>query len=387
MKNRNPYRSGMQFFYALIVGVFLLSACGKENTITPDGGDGLTETGDIGCDFEERHVAESENGYYFWEPQSKDHPYARLMFRDRQSGRVVPLCNKADCNHDGEECNAYFPRMGFGRNGVAKDYIQYYNGNLYAVGLSADDYVVLYRIKEDGSEWEISTKLYRTDYAATGHWKEPEILLNDGYVYVVDRKQKVMRLERIPMSGGEADILFEGDSNASDSMVYRVKSYEGYVFFQAYSLNDENFEHAIGGLYRYDVQGGQCSLIKEGLFGPYSVRKNFVYYGNEEGICRYSIQDESTEILADQPMNVPNIILTRENIFVYDQMGDYTLTAYDYEGKEVFRVTDGLKPTRLFCGNSKIMIGECADELGLRQCYLDLTRPLDELEWEELKAD
>lgn len=375
------------FFGVLTAGLFLLSACGKTDVKDTDNGTLAIESVVDDCDFEYFYVAESERGYYFWEFIDEEHPYPRLMFVDKESGQVVPLCNKPDCTHEGRECNAYYPGLDFGKDGIAKYYLQYYDESLYALGVSADDYVTLFRIEEDGSEWEISTKLYRTDYAGTGHWKQPEILLVDGFAYFVDWKQKVMKLERVPIGGGTAEVLFEGDSEAPEVQIYRVKSYDGTVFFQAHIFVDENIEHAAGGLYQYDVSSNQCRMIKEGLVGPYSIRNDFVYYGNEEGLCRYSIQDESTEILADQPMNVPNIILTRENIFVYDQMGDNTLTAYDYEGKEVFRVTEGLKPTRLFCGNSKIMFGERADEIGLRQCYLDLTHPLDELRWEELTAD
>ncbi len=385
MKKRSYFKSSIRLFCVLAAGLFLLSACGKTKEKAANGANVSLETDAIASDFEVPYIAESENGYYFWECRSADHPEPRLMFMDKESGRIVPLCNKPDCMHDGKECNAYFPGLDSGEDGIDKHYLQYYDGNLYAVGLSSDDYATLFCVKEDGSEWEISVKLYRTDYTATGHWKTPEILIHDGYVYVVDRKQKTMKLERVSMGGGMTEVLFEGDSDALESMVYRVKQYEDFVFFQAYSLSDENFDHAAGGLYRYDASGNRCDLIKEGLMGPYSVQNGFAYYGNEEGLCRYSIQDESTEILADQSMNVPNIMLTKESIILYDQMGDGTLIAFDYEGVEILSVSSEVKLLRFFGGNADMLFGEGADDEGRSLLFLDLNRPVAELQWEELK--
>lgn len=46
----------------LAIGVFLLPACGKTDVENPKSVPATTES-----DFEYQFVAESENGYYFWE--------------------------------------------------------------------------------------------------------------------------------------------------------------------------------------------------------------------------------------------------------------------------------------------------------------------------------
>lgn len=386
IKKEIQFTKGIKFFGVLAAGLFLLPACGKAEAENHSGASVLTDSGVMEADFEYQFVAESENGYYIWERLNQDQFYPRLMFMDKVSGRVVPLCNRPDCIHEGKECNAYLPEIDFGADGVNKQYLQYYEGDLYAIGLSKDAYVSVFRIKADGSEWEICTKLYRTDYATTGHWKTPEILIDGGYVYFVDWYQKIKKLERIPIDGGSAEVVFEEDSDASAVDIYRIGSNGGLLFFQVMRYPDELPENVVGSLYCYDPKTGKCDLIKE-LIGPYSIRSGFVYYGNAEGLCRYSIQDETTEILVDQPMNVPNITLTEDDIILCDQMADCTLTIYDYEGKELAKVANTLGLYWYFGGNSEILFGACADEAGLRLCYLDLTRPLDELKWEELKAE
>ncbi|MBD5482692.1 MAG: hypothetical protein HDR15_09300 [Lachnospiraceae bacterium] len=384
MRKEIHFTSGIKLFCVLAAGLFLLPACGKTEQKSVE--ENVLESGSCvsDSDFEYYDVAESDKGYYFWEQVSTVVDYPLLMFRDKESGRVVPLCNKPDCMHDVHECNAYFPSIDFVEDGIDKFYLQYYGGSLYAVGLSSDRYVTLFRIMADGSEWEIDTKLYKTDYS-TGQWRTPDILIIDGYVYFIDGKQKMMKLERMPLGGGTAEVVFEGDSNAEEVQVYRMKSQDGALFFQALEFVDGNFDHATGGLYRYDFDAGQCSLVKKGLSCPYSVQNGLVYYGGGEGLCCYSIQDEAMEILTDQSMDVPNITLTNKYIILFDQMGGGTLYIYDHEGEELAEVSGDLKPSWYFGGNSDLLFGECRGDESFRLCFLDLNRPFEELQWEGLK--
>ena len=387
MRKEIHFTSGIKLLCVLTAGLFLLSACGKTEEKDTDGADAPMESDEIGADFEYQFVAESENGYYFWERVRQDNLYPRLMFMDKESGRVVPLCNRPDCVHEGEECNAYFREVQDDGGGVHKQYLQYYGGNLYAVGLSEDAYVSLFRIKADGSaEWEISAKLYRTDYAATRRWESPEILIDGGYVYFVDWHQKIKKLERMPIDGGTSELVFEGDSDASAVDIYRIQSNDGSLFFQVMSYPGDIPENVVGALYCCDPATGQCNMVKA-FVGSYSVHNGFVYHSSSEGLCRYSIQDQTTEILADQPMNVPDITLTRDYIILCDQWADgSTLTLYDYEGKEITTVPNTLGLAWYFGGDSDMLFGECwNDDTSL--CFLDLNRPVAELQWEELKEN
>ncbi len=387
MRKEIHFTGGIKLLCVLTAGLFLLSACGKTEEKDTDGAAAPMESDMLGADFEYQFVAESENGYYFWERISQDNLYPRLMFMDKESGRVVPLCNRPDCVHEGEECNAYFRGQHDDGGGVHKEYLQYYDGNLYAVGLSEDAYVSLFRIKADGSaEWEISAKLYRTDYAATHSWESPEILIDGGYAYFVDWFQKIKKLERMPINGGASEIVFEGDSDASEVVIYRIKSNDGSLFFQVMSYHPDDIPvNVVGVLYRYDPATEQSSLVKA-FTGPYSIRSGFVYYGSSEGLCRYSIRDQITEILANQPLEVPITTLTKDYIILCDQMTDSTLIIYDYEGKEITTVPNTLGLAWYFGGDSDVLFGECwNDDTSL--CFLDLNRPVEELRWEELKEN
>lgn len=388
MRKGIHFTGGRKLLCVLTAGIFLLSACGKTEEQDTEGTAALVQSDKGEADFAYPYVAESEKGYYFWERMNQDLWYPRLMFMDKESGRVVPLCSRPDCIHEGMECNAYFREVGNNGGGVHKYYLQYYEGNLYAVGFSEDAYVSLFRIKADGSaEWEISAKLYRTDYAATGEWKTPEILIHDGYVYFVDWYQKVKKLERMPIDGGTSEVLFQGNSNASAVDIYRIKGNGGSLFFQVNSYYNDTPENAGVAAYQYDPADGQCSLVMEGFHGTFSVREDFVYYSGPEGLCRYSIQDRTTEFLVEQPMNVPTITLTRDYIILCAQWEDGgKLTLYDYEGNEIATVPNTLRVGWYFGGNSDMLFGECWNE-NPSLVFLDLNRPVGEMQWEELKEN
>ncbi|MCM1103789.1 MAG: DUF5050 domain-containing protein [Clostridium sp.] len=375
--------NSVKWFCMLTAGILILSSCGKTEKKDSDGSAAPVGTDRTETDFEYPFVAKSEDGYYFFETGNSVRFLPRLMFLDNESGRIVPLCNRPDCAHEDWDCNAYFPEVANDGGGIHRQYLQYEEGSLYAVGLSEDAYVSLFRIKADGSaEWEISAKLYRTDYAATKLWQTPEILIVDGYVYFVDWSKQVKKLERMPVDGGTSEVVFEWGGEASAVHIRRMERNGENLFFQVLGYSDD-LADAVSGVYCYDLTTGQSSLVKEGLPGPYSVQNGFMYYGNSEGLCRYSIQEGTTEILADQPMNAPNITLTKDYIILCDQFLDgSTLNVYNYEGEKITTVPNTVTLGWYYGGDSDMLFGQSWKEEPV-MCFLDLTRPVTELQWEE----
>lgn len=186
----------------------------------------------------------------------------------------------------------------------------------------------------------------------------------------------------MPVDGGTSEVVFEWDSEASAVHIRRMERNGANLFFQVLGYSDE-LADAVSGVYCYDLTTGQSSLVKEGLPGPYSVQDGFVYYGNSEGLCRYSIQEGTTEILADQPMNAPTITLTKDYIILCDQFLDgSTLNVYDYEGEKITTVPNTVSLGWYYGGDSDMLFGQSWKEDPV-MCFLDLTRPVTELQWEE----
>ena len=66
-----------------------------------------------------------------------------LLYGDHGSDTLVKLCGRPDCNHTGQDCNAYFSSTGTS--------VCYYDGYLYVTTISGRS-VKLFRINPDGSD-------------------------------------------------------------------------------------------------------------------------------------------------------------------------------------------------------------------------------------------
>ena len=64
-----------------------------------------------------------------------------LLYGDHGSDTLVKLCGRPDCDHTGQDCNAYFPQSGSS--------VCYYDGYLYVTTIGGG--AKLYRMNPDGS--------------------------------------------------------------------------------------------------------------------------------------------------------------------------------------------------------------------------------------------
>lgn len=371
----------------LAAGIFLLSACegDKEKETASE----YSEQ----SDYTVAQIAESEDGYYVWGMSESLWGDNQIFFLDKETDQFVPLCNKPDCTHDSEECNSYYTGMGFaeeGKDGFDAHYLQYYEGNLYAVGCDVDGYFSLYRIAADGSgTWELSTKLYRTDFiAGEGSYMSPTVLIYQGYVYYTDSEQTYQKLSRKALGGEKEEIVFSGtEEDGLTAETYRFKECDGALYFQVYCYTEDDETKSVkNGLYRCTGNDVACELVKEDLVVPYSVRDGWVYYGDETGLCRYSIENGDTEVIVNEAMNVPYLTLTGEYIAVYDTFGDKSLTLYDYDGNEVAQ-TINEKQSECYGGSSQMLFGAYIDdETDLSLCCLNLRNIESGIAWEKLET-
>lgn len=383
----------IKFVCMLTAGVLLLSACDNKTEVNTEKAiiDNVHETnisdGNALPDFENPYVAVSEDGYYFWESVR-----GRLMFLDKKSGKTVPLCNKPDCSHKSgeEDCNAFFEDPGdltkmndwAGGDGIVHEYLQYYDGSLYAVGCDSESYAALYRIMPDGSgEWEKCTRLYKTDYSSTGRWQTPDVFLDNGRVYYIDCSQEKEKLQSIGIDGRDEELIFKGNAEMI-TQIYRMKMSDGCLYFQVMTYENDNYENYEGGLYQYNPTTKECSMIKKMLVVPYSVRENWVYYGDSKGLCRYSMETGSTDILSDEPMDIPYIILTDDYIVVFNS-DNSTLTLYDYMGQ---KIASALDPDMSMCwgGDSHMLFGQTINNGSTVWTVLNIKNIDERLQWEKI---
>ena len=158
--------------------------------------------------FSKKYPEESAKDTYMYCFSDKGFYYVNgknIWFYDMESGKKSVLCNKANCEHNSEECNAYIYDIAA--------YMLYYDDNIYVsyadveITYQGEDaiysgYIGLDCISADGSKRKniyssdngsvtsmkaVDGKLYFTTYEFHGGFKV-NVYLHDHYLYKYDMR-------------------------------------------------------------------------------------------------------------------------------------------------------------------------------------------------------
>ena len=288
------------------------------------------------------YFSKSEYGYYFYKENYSKCMFI-LMFYEPESGQSVPLCNRPDCTHDSEECNACFFYNNSEKERYLSNYLQYYDGFLYVIGYDKEYNVGLYRVSADGSSREKYMHLYKADVTpiqadtnSVGEQKDfryPDVYIYQDYVYYIDSKEMLPKIRRMKLGTDETEIIFESD--VERAMLYRMHFYGDYLFFQTAHYTDDSYSELDGGIYAYNIQNGEMSLVKKDAIAPYCVCDKCLYYNNLNGISKFNLKSgEDIVIVSDEELIFPYV--NEQYIIAY---GDDSVVFYAHSGEEMYRVS------------------------------------------------
>jgi len=282
--------------------------------------------------------ASSDLGLYYWESSG-----GRLMYYDKASKQQVPLCNRPNCKHTDDACNAAFYTYTIGSIEFYKNMIFYYGDSVYIIGDDSSGYVNVYKVAYDGSSWEKYMPLFKAEKTITVEndmtkveWRQPDVFLHKEYVYYVDNSESQPKLRRILMGGSEIEVVAEAQGERA--MLYRVKCYGDFVFFQsAHYIGEEIF----GGIYAYNVKNGEVVLVKVDAIRDYYIVDDMLYFEMEETIYQYDLK---TGIQKELPVKCMkdtwnSYYVDEDAIYVFSG-GLGCLDIYDKEGKHLTSVID-----------------------------------------------
>lgn len=251
-----------RLFLVLFTISILLAACGGEGV---DMGDKYVHGQDsqffYSPVFEEGpYLATTEDGYYFV-------INAFVYFIDKETLKAVPLCNKPNCKHDSDECNAAFHTY--------DNFLSFYKGSLYVKGEAPDkeeralkNYI--YQVSLDGSERK--TVL---EYKDGFQFGEPKTI-HRGYIYFENITPFIWESINVGASisrydlkdPSEREILFESD--LEDANVRLGSIYGNYLYFYELGYRgEENISRSM----IYNLETGE---IKEmGNLGDDKIHPHF----------------------------------------------------------------------------------------------------------------
>lgn len=284
-------------------------------------------------------IARAENGYYLWGSEEREN---YLMYFDIATESYIPLCNKPNCRHDSEECNAFFNNYSIvGDVTYISDYIQYYDGYVYVIAVDEKSgYVYLYQISPDGSSSKEYMTLYKADLSSVNgevDFHHPYVCIHRGYVYFTDHGESAPKIRRIELGKKDVEIVFENKDTRPS--LYRMEAYGDYLFFQSGNFVDDDCIEIEAGIFALNINTTQVQLIKKGAVADYTISDNCLYYATTSGINCYSLKDKTDKTVVENGLSLNEVVVHGKYIYCYND-ASYTLSQYDLEGKLLCQATD-----------------------------------------------
>ncbi len=281
----------------------------------------------------------NDEGLYYFNGQNY------LMFLDNATGKKVPVCAKAECKHDNQECDAYYGESSLALNILLYGddiFISYFYDDKYIDSDGEEKYrnaKRIERLNKDGSNRRViyqnvsgavhsmlavDGKLYFTAYdTASVNPMELEINFCSNYLYCYDMNWGIMN----------EMLEFTGDEKQYNMSLYLLDSLdtEKLHLLCGYRNGVEDESESICRLITMDMKGNICSeeLLDSGqwwsLFKTIKVNHNSrnIYYsdGNFHTDTEYMLyridEDGNIEKLLDEGIRFNNRIGGGELCYFY----------------------------------------------------------------------
>lgn len=282
-------------------------------------------------------IAKAESGYYYWSPQTQ-----MLMYYDISSESGVPVCNKPNCTHMDEDCNAFFNANALSGLIYDRSYIQYYDGYVYVIGYNEEGYVYLYQVSADGSVCKEYMELFKADLTSPdddtdSFWRAPYVCIHRGYVYFIDNRESVPKIRAAKLGSDDIQIVFENSGDRPN--LYRMEAYGDYLFFQTGNFTNDDYVDIDAGIFALNVNTNEVSLVKKGAINSYVIYEDAIYYSTASGINCYLLKTGEDTTVIDGGNTYEDVQVVDEHIYCFN--GDTcTLTQYDMSGNMISQISD-----------------------------------------------
>ncbi len=258
----------------VVIVLLILSSCSRVN-----------KTSEYSIDAEQyrhqnnsQYFVETDNGYYYMNPNGR----RNIMFSERNKNEFYILCNKPDCSHSDENCNAY-----------AGEAFGYYNNHLYAVSVDqSSSAFYLNQLDMDGSNHKRITRLPEQLSSDGGtRYGGGTYYFNNGYLIMglppiqEDNKSK-QKYYKINLETGDTTELF------SDFIEYGMESsWNESISNDKLYFVLKDIKTNTASLYEGDLNNGKITLTIENWnihnSTPINFNDTLYYYKSLVGYCEY----------------------------------------------------------------------------------------------------
>lgn len=240
--------------------------------------------------------AKADTGYYYMDSRTGNDGILLQNFNP-ESEEYVVLCDRIQCNHDVEECPAFFKETEY------LHMIWRYKDNLYAIKCDSEENAVLVQLDLDGKNrkelFEIGKIMTSQDrpcnmYNLTFCDDDVYIYRSAGNCAFTTGKNMEINVRRRSLDGKEDEIIMK---SSEDYCIFdSVKAYGGKIFFvyTHYVTEDYSFTTKVSaeGLFYYDPNTKEAGRIMDKEIIDYSIdeeNKIIYYYVIGEGLYKYEL--------------------------------------------------------------------------------------------------
>lgn len=267
-------------------------------------------------------IAKGNGGYYLYDSDS-----CLLLYYEAGTETVSPLCSRPNCQHDSEECSAYF-------GSYYIDCIQYVNDAVYLTGSPVDDSseVRLYRISSDGTQRQEVMTLFHAD--GTVNYRS---VIHRGYLYYCLMDQDKTELIRRKLDGtSEAETLYLQDDRWDSAP--QLLCYGNYIYLQGTWYTDDTYSELNGTIGRICIQDGSYELLKENVYRAFAVNETTLFYDSGSQIIAVDLESREETAIYDSGIPV-YLSCDGEGLCLDNSCGIFLLEANEDTSAAVHTVT------------------------------------------------
>lgn len=254
----------------------------------------------ICSDTSHRNMAEVESGFFYC-------PGDILYYADRDNvGKWIAVCNKPECTHSGDSCNAYVP-----------SYFTEKNGKLYGFHLGIEGRPYVYQILTDGSGqkhvYDIPVEENEFINSIIGTISQEQLLLNYGYLGEDGFYKDVM----VNLKGDKVYKLYENTSE-NEEKEYFIEYFhhmQGDDVVLATSLKEEN---AMRELWRIDGDKLERINLPNGIPMEFSYIEgnSYIYFKEREGFFKLDLKSGEENLIVENQLGDSKGYVLTENYMI-----------------------------------------------------------------------
>ena len=324
------------------------------------------------------NFAKGDGGYYYFFSTGKAQ---YLYFFDEEAKKSIAVCNKADCQHNDETCNAYYADNQYMRNTV-----YFYKGNLYVVRLH-EGMGILCRMNLENNGREDIAELFPSD----GTGKISLVFCDDavyaydsiGHSYSKEENKEVIKKISLKYKTAEEIFSFTG---VGGSVGYG-KCFGGNLFFTArnYSLDMDTAEYtSFTQLYCYNDLNKEVTKLSDEQILDYYVdiqNERIYYFVLGKGLYRSRLDGTQAVLLKKADSELVNATVSCDGKYIYlDNAGVGSLTdararieryifVLDMDGNYIKKI-DCENCIGVYFGDSRYMFARFSEQQGQYR-YID----------------